>query len=648
MQNHRSCGAIGIAATILGLILLTQQQLGQQPPRLMLAFTLLTAAAALLVLPRTRWFNALSRRFGFTARSLGLKRYHPLVFQPFVVSGTALIVALYLHSPAAANIPIITVAWLVAMGSFLLGCWAWDRRRALVRPLELGWTRADSWLLCGAVVLALVLRVAGLTVAPRTMTGDEGAMAREAVRVLQGQIADPFITGWLSHPTLWFFLKSFSLRVFGDNLLGIRMLPAMIGTLTVACTYVLARLLFTRRIAAAAAVLLATYHFHIHFSRLALNNIADPLFGTLILSGLVLAQRTQRLVLFALTGIWLGMALYFYHGARLFIPLLLVLAGLRVIQLGYWWRHGTAIRRMLVAGSVTAAGALIAAGPLLQKFARDPEDFTARLVIEGVTPRWLAQEAELRGVSIAAVAWDQLQLAALAFTTYPDRSPFYDTERPLLWGLAAALLLLGLVLALTRLRTWGYQIVVMWFALAIFFGGAMMQVPPRSPRYITLAPVVCLFIAFAVDWIAQNVQLLSPRTLALSWLSAAALLLYLAVVSANGYFREYLPREIMGGVNTGAANALAYYLDHQLAGTNVWFLGAPRMYYYGNEQLSFLVRDVTAKDVLDPIGDVAGVPPASATEPTVYAVLPERKIRVAVYRAALSRRRAASTQLGSV
>jgi 4-amino-4-deoxy-L-arabinose transferase-like glycosyltransferase len=64
---------------------------------------------------------------------------------------------------------------------------------------------------------------------------------------------------------LWFFLQALSLKVFGDSVVGLRMLTALIGTATVPLLYFFARPWYGRRVALMAATLLLAYHFHIHF-----------------------------------------------------------------------------------------------------------------------------------------------------------------------------------------------------------------------------------------------------------------------------------------------------------------------------------------------------------------------------------------------
>ena len=71
---------------------------------------------------------------------------------------------------------------------------------------------AQNWLLVVAVsaigLLALALRVINLDGIPPTLGGDEGSQGVEALKILRGQLVNPFTTSWMSVPTL----TSFSTR----------------------------------------------------------------------------------------------------------------------------------------------------------------------------------------------------------------------------------------------------------------------------------------------------------------------------------------------------------------------------------------------------------------------------------------------------
>ena len=77
---------------------------------------------------------------------------------------------------------------------------------------------------------------------------------------------------------MYFYLQAASIKLFGDSVAGVRVASALIGTLAVMFTYVLAHRLFGRMVALLAATFLAVYHYHVFFSRVASVQIADTLF----------------------------------------------------------------------------------------------------------------------------------------------------------------------------------------------------------------------------------------------------------------------------------------------------------------------------------------------------------------------------------
>ena len=89
-------------------------------------------------------------------------------------------------------------------------------------------------------VAAWLIRAYHLSEIPYVLSGDEASMGREAVRILQGDLGNPFITGWLSHPTLYFYLLSIPVKLFGQTVLAIRILSPLVGALTVVAVYLFA------------------------------------------------------------------------------------------------------------------------------------------------------------------------------------------------------------------------------------------------------------------------------------------------------------------------------------------------------------------------------------------------------------------------
>ena len=148
--------------------------------------------------------------------------------------------------------------------------------------------------LAALLLVAFVVRAAALGRVPVNLSGDEGTFLLAGLRLIERPLANPFATGWLSHPTLSFLVYAVGMRLFGATVAGARMLSAGLGTLTVLTTFLLARHLGGRRTGWLAALLLTFSHYHIHYSRIALNNILDPLIGTLALWLVWVAMQPGR------------------------------------------------------------------------------------------------------------------------------------------------------------------------------------------------------------------------------------------------------------------------------------------------------------------------------------------------------------------
>ena len=549
-----------------------------------------------------------------------------------LASGIALYALLHLHARPVPSANVTTPLWLAAIALFLLCCWQLDREAADLRPLRLEWRRRDGWILISVLTVALMLRTFDLNHIPLAMHNDEAAMAMEGVHATEGGLQDPFAFGWYSHPALWFFLVSFSQRLFGETLAGVRLLSAGIGTLAIATTYLMARLLFARRVAWMAVVLLATYHFHLHFSRIALNNVVDATLGPGLISCLVIALRTRRAFFWGLTGVLLGLALYFYMGTRLFIALVVLLGVI-------WLFSGRARWRQMDTDALWSPVLLIVAGflfvgaPLLQSVYKAPRDFLLRTAVVTISPTWITQVTQERGWNLVQFFWDQLQNTVLIFYTHPDVSDFYDRQQPLLGPLAAGLMTIGILLTCTRLKEWRYQVLVLWVGLAFGLGGILMLNPGLVQRYVTLAPVVCLLIAIAIDEGIVQVSRRWPQQQGRIQLVSLLLVGYLALTSVDQYFGDYIPRETFGAQSSQAATVLGRYLQTQPTGTQVWFLGNRQISYQGFPILPYHARHVNGQDLPEPLPSDRPLPVTNGVV-NLYVAVPERAAELRLAQAA--------------
>lgn len=523
----------------------------------------------------------------------------------------------------------VSVLWALSCGLYLT---------AVAPSFDL--TNWQAWLkrsqglillVCGILLCALFLRVWHIESLPFTLSGDESAQGLEAIRVLKGNLTNPFATGWLGVPTMSFFFNSLSIHWLGQTIFALRLPWAFVGTITVLFTFLLVQQLKGTRMALVTAVLLAVYHYHIHYSRLGSNQVADPLFLAASLYFLYRGLDQDQLFDWALAGSIAGLAFYFYAGARLTV--IVLLAVLAYDFLGaprtFWRKRGW--------GVLTAVGGfLVFAGPMIQYAIRFPSEFNARLNVVGIIQSgWLEREVVIRGQSTAAILFDQFCRAFLAFNYYPDRTVWYGLREPLLNPIWGMMFLVGLLYSTLRLVGPGHDKrlapMVAWWWGGMILGGMLTESPPSSQRLITLAVPVCFFLCLTL-W--ELVHLLRKTFWGVSvdfWLGIGVLAF--ATYSITLYFSDYTPRHIYGGPHAELATTIAPELNELKKDHRIVFVGAPIM-YWGFATLPYLVPQADAGDVIEPLTTIDTLDYLSPNKGVVFIVLPERLGELNAIRAA--------------
>lgn len=478
-------------------------------------------------------------------------------------------------------------AWLAGGLAFLVGAALLD---GAPRRLRVAWSEVA--VVAALTAVALAARLTALDTIPRTFSGDEGEMGEVARTALRGELLDPFVTGWLSHPTLWFFMQAGSLRAFGDDVVGLRTLSALIGAATVPALYALGRLAYGRATATVAAALLAVYHVHVHYSRIGLNNVADSLPGVIAFTALLYGIRSRSWLGFAGAGVALGVSSYFYVGARL-LPL--VAAAVLVHLLLVDRRR---LRRLGARVALLPIGFVLVAGPLLHWFAKHPETLNGRLQAVGLFQNGTFDDRRAAGESAFAILRDQFERGVGAFTSAPDRTSFYDPGMPLLDPVSATLFTLGLLALVVAWRRSESMLLCSWLLGTAVLGGMLLADPPHSTRYVNAAPAVCLVAAVglvtAVRLLGRSTEL-SART---QHAVVAAAVAGLAAWNVAFYFAEYTPRLRFGGIGNETATALARALAARPEETFVYLFAARDELYLGHGTLRFVDPGRTGLDVM--------------------------------------------------
>jgi hypothetical protein len=368
------------------------------------------------------------------------------------------------------------------------------------------------------VLVAILLRATFLETVPGGLHVDEAGIADFSLRHIfprPGETINPFRTGPSSQPTIYHYLLRLSMAVAGQSIFGLRLTSALAGAAGILATYGLVAVLHNRRTALMTAVIMTTYHFHIHWSRIGLNNIWDTLWVPLMLAPFVWGWRKGWSGGAVLSGIAVGLSQYFYAGSRLGLLLLAFL----ILQLFLQTRQESTTQPthtinessnyqlpitnylpLLKYTLIMALMATVIAAPLFLYALKDPVPFfdrsqmvwgwreDAALLATGDPGDWLGY------------GWRQLWRSAGAFTAVPDVTGFYGPGVPLLIGLAGPLFIIGLFWAIYKKR-W---LPILWIVLTVILGGFLLADPPGSSHYVVAIPAICWLVAIPLDWLAER------------------------------------------------------------------------------------------------------------------------------------------------
>jgi 4-amino-4-deoxy-L-arabinose transferase-like glycosyltransferase len=482
---------------------------------------------------------------------------------------------------------VAVTAWVSGIVLAVIGGWKTGQTK-------LSLTR-QTLLVFGLIsTMAFLIRGYHLSNIPPVLTGDEAGAGLAAVDVVHGMTNNIFRAGWFSFPALHSFLQAVPIASFGQTTQALRLTSVLAGALTVGAVYLFMRELFDERSALFAAVFLATFHFHNHFSRIGLNNIWDGLWLVVVLGFLWHGWQHDSRRSYLLAGLALGLSQYFYVSVRV----LFVLIPVWVLLAGFFDRDR-------LKGSLPNLFAMCLVGivtflPLAWYYLRYPEDFLAPLLRVSILGPWMANEVSITGLAPWRIILQQVGLSLEGFAHIPLRM-WYQPGTPLLRLLPAVLFFLGLGLLLRRPKDGRALLLGIWL-LAFGVMNGFSESAPAAQRYVAVAPAAAILVGYGVAEGSVLLGDLWPGYRGVIGLAAFVLVFLLSLDEVNFYFREYTPKSDLGGDNTLVADRLAKYLQDKADSWKVGLFGSPRMGYYSIASLAYLAPQIEGYDFDAPWG----------------------------------------------
>ncbi len=509
------------------------------------------------------------------------------------------------------------LSWLLSIGFVVIGSLDLkDRRKVNINRPEIVYTAV---LFC----IALLLRGIATNMLPPTLSGDEGSAGLSALMFAKGKANNLFTVGWFSFPSMYFAVQSIGIHIWGQTVVALRNLSAFGGALAVVATYWMTRSLFDRKTAVLASAYLAASHYHMHFSRIGLNNIWDSLFGTIAILGFWYGWKSGRRIGYILCGVALGVGVYFYVSIRILPILFLFWAAMAL------WRQRAQFWHRLPSMILTVLIALIVILPLGLFFFNNPAEFNAPLGRVTILGTRLQVDMAYQDRTAVSILVEQTKLAVMGFTQEPLRL-LYNPGAPLLLTGAATLFLIGVAWSITHFSLRYLLILLPLFGAIV--SNIISQSPPASQRYVMAMPLVAVLMAIPLGQIGNWFDRMWPQVKNVGLIVTAVIMSAVITQDINYYFFEVYETYVLGGTNTLVATEVAYYLQEQTpANQTVYFFGFPRIGYYSFSTVPYLAPEMKGIDVSDPIQNR---PAWELTEPTQFVFLPERLGELAYVREA--------------
>ncbi len=477
-------------------------------------------------------------------------------------------------------------------------------------------SRLELAAVIGLTAGAFIVRFVRLADVPYPISGDEASVGVEGLKILAGSSTDMFRTGWSLQPNLSFLGPAVSMSQFGETLVGLRLFPVLAGTLTVPVLYFLARSMFSRTVAFLAATLLATMAFHLHFSRIAVNNADATLLVCVVVGLLYALGSTRRPDRFVAAGLACGFSIYSFAGARLAF----VIALFYVV---YLFATDREFRRSWTRLLLFVIALAVAVLPTAVHFLQKTDIALGRLSQMGVFHSgWLGEEAARSGHSAVFLLGRQLVRSFSIFVSAPAIGGFYNSPKPLLdpfWSIA---FLLGIMFSWIRLPDPRHALLNIWFWSVLLFGGALILPPPHAERLLLATPAVAFFAAWGIWNVWSIVGRISAKRVQVA--GAFATVSLLAFTSLSFYFREYTPRYYFTELDGEVGTELGRYLAREPRVRQVYFSGRPRMWYRSFASTDFLSGGVPGEDF--PAGTVPDI--RGKRRPLVFVALPHLRPEV--------------------
>jgi 4-amino-4-deoxy-L-arabinose transferase-like glycosyltransferase len=486
-------------------------------------------------------------------------------------------------------------------------------------------TAVEHWDLTGlfaVFVVAVVVRLYRIDTVPSSLTADEADFYQNVFGVLDH--GRPHFLGfdWTGAPALGLYMMSWSVRVFGVSVYGLRMSAIVLSLATLVPVYLLARRALSPLVATLTVLMLATTPWYLHFSRTAWTNMNAALFAAGAAAGMMLGldlRGARSWLSFAAAGVFAALGLYGYQSGHI-IPLLLA-CYLPFAVVIYWPER----RRVLLGFAIAATAGLIVAAPLIPEIRNHWDSYKGRSEVTSIIHGRSRDE-------VLDLIPDQVRHNFHGFVLLDNSGNIFrhGTEAPryaprdasLFDPISRVLFFVGLAAGAVRWRK-----TVLWWGMYL---GPVVSIQvftvstPDGARGLLVVPFIALFIGLGLDtlmsfvrWAAKRWRPRYERSIAaVASAVAVAVAIAVAVVGVRLYFdwmeQPYALADRQPAVYVSEFAEWSRLERASLAGgfnVGAWRIRQDRAGCLRGTALPGLCEDIGISDVSSPLKDVMPMRP---------------------------------------
>ncbi len=352
--------------------------------------------------------------------------------------------------------------------------------------------RLDALLLIAIGLAAFAARYYRLLEVPPGILGDQTNGLALINRFKQGADLPIYLMGVHSSATLYAAFQGTLAKVldFPVNIFTFKFIGVIAGTINVVFLYLLARELYTRRVAVISAVILVFMSQHLLFSRYGGAMIATITAATVCFYFYFAGMRRGSPVFMVISGVFLGLGIYFYTPGRV-TPVIFVIYWILIFATAISKKELSYKAKMSL---LTVFASVIVFTPLMDFVVKNPSAYFERVSKFNMLNTWLGSD------SIIPEMINQFNVYFRFFFSHGSSVGKYNlTSQPAIDCVTGFFFILGSGYLLLNWRARNNLFILCWFVVGMLVGFLSGAVDLYPARIILAVPVLPVITALGIN-----------------------------------------------------------------------------------------------------------------------------------------------------